>query len=59
VFAGKGKDVVEVDDGRGDDRVVCAPGTIIDFFADRRDRLARSCLERQPDVLGPSRTISE
>ena len=45
-FAGSGANLVDVDDGRGDDRVVCAPGTITDVFADRRDRIARSCNER-------------
>jgi Ca2+-binding RTX toxin-like protein len=45
-FAGSGNNLVDVEDGRGDDRVVCASGTITDFFADRRDRIARSCLER-------------
>jgi Ca2+-binding RTX toxin-like protein len=45
VFAGSGANLVDVADGRGDDRVVCAPGTITDFFADRRDRIARSCRE--------------
>jgi Ca2+-binding RTX toxin-like protein len=45
-FAGSGNNLIDVDDGRGDDRVVCAPGTITDFFADPRDRIARSCLER-------------
>jgi Ca2+-binding RTX toxin-like protein len=48
VFAGAGNNVVDVDDGRGDDRVVCKPGTIADVFADRRDRIARSCLQRVP-----------
>ena len=42
-FAGSAANVVDVADGRGDDRVVCAPATITDFFADRRDRIARSC----------------
>jgi Ca2+-binding RTX toxin-like protein len=45
-FAGSGSNLVDVDDGRGDDRVVCKPGTITDFFADRGDRIARSCNER-------------
>jgi hypothetical protein len=46
VLPGAGNNLVDVEDGRGDDRVVCASGTITDFFADRRDRIARSCLER-------------
>jgi Ca2+-binding RTX toxin-like protein len=48
VFAGSGNNVVDVDDGRGDDRVVCTPGTITDLRADQRDRIARSCLQRVP-----------
>jgi Ca2+-binding RTX toxin-like protein len=47
-FAGSGNNVVDVYDGRGDDRVVCTPGTITDLRADRRDRIARSCLQRVP-----------
>jgi hypothetical protein len=46
-FAGSGMNLVDVADGRGDDRVVCTPGTITGFFADRGDRIARSCLERR------------
>jgi Ca2+-binding RTX toxin-like protein len=46
VFAVAGNNVVDVDDGRGDDRVVCTPGTITDVSADRRDRIARGCLQR-------------
>jgi Ca2+-binding RTX toxin-like protein len=47
-FAGSGNNVVDVADGRGDDRVVCTPGTITDLRADRRDRIARSCRQRVP-----------
>jgi Ca2+-binding RTX toxin-like protein len=47
-YAGSGNNLVDVADGRGDDRVVCTPGTITDLLADRRDRLARSCHERVP-----------
>jgi Ca2+-binding RTX toxin-like protein len=47
-YAGSGNNLVDVADGRGDDLVVCTPGTITDLLADRRDRLARSCHERVP-----------
>jgi Ca2+-binding RTX toxin-like protein len=45
VSPGSGANVVDVKDGRGDDRVVCTRGTINDWFADRRDRIARSCYD--------------
>jgi Ca2+-binding RTX toxin-like protein len=38
VFAGSDENLVDVADGRGDDRVVCAPGSFTDVFADRGDR---------------------
>ena len=60
-FAGSGNNLVDVADGRGDDRVVCKRGTITDFLADRRDRIARSCLERlrpRPEAAGRERSGS-
>jgi hypothetical protein len=43
VFAGPGTNRVDVADGRGDDRVVCGPGSINHIRADRGDRTAPSC----------------
>jgi RTX calcium-binding nonapeptide repeat (4 copies) len=45
-FPGSGANVVNVEDGRGDDRVVCKRNTITDWFADPRDRISRSCYDR-------------
>lgn len=43
VFPGPGTNRVDVADGRGDDRVVCGPGSINHIRADRVDRIAPSC----------------
>jgi Ca2+-binding RTX toxin-like protein len=43
VFPGSGTNRVDVADGRGDDRVVCAPGSINHIVADPGDRVARGC----------------
>jgi hypothetical protein len=44
VFPGSGTNRVDVADGRRNDRVVCAAGSINHITADRGDRIARSCL---------------
>jgi RTX calcium-binding nonapeptide repeat (4 copies) len=43
VFPGTGTNWVDVADRRGDDRVVCAPGSTNHIVADRGDRMTRSC----------------
>ena len=43
VFPGSGTNRVDVADGRGDDRVACAPGSTNHIVADRGDRIARNC----------------
>jgi hypothetical protein len=43
VFPGSGTNQVNVADGRGGDRVVCAAGSINHITADRGDRIAPSC----------------
>ena len=42
-FPGSGTNRVDIGDGRGDDRVMCAPGSTNHIVADRGDRIARSC----------------
>ena len=44
VFPGSGTNTVNVADGQGNDRVVCAAGSVNHITADRGDRIARSCL---------------
>ncbi|OAI39881.1 hypothetical protein AYO39_02290 [Actinobacteria bacterium SCGC AG-212-D09] len=44
VFPGPGTNSVNVADGRPNDRVVCAAGSVDHITADRGDRIARSCL---------------
>lgn len=44
VFPGSGTNTVDVADGRGDDRVVCAAGSINHVTADPGDQIAPSCL---------------
>jgi hypothetical protein len=43
VLAGSGTNEADVADGRGDDRVVCAPGSTNRIQADRGDRLGPGC----------------
>jgi DNA-binding beta-propeller fold protein YncE len=50
VFPGSGDNRVDVADGRGDDRVVCAPGSINHIVADPGDRIARSCRGRHSTI---------
>jgi hypothetical protein len=44
--AGRGGDRVDVADGRGDDRVLCAAGSIVRLAADRSDRIGPGCSGR-------------
>jgi Ca2+-binding RTX toxin-like protein len=50
VFPGSGTNRVDVADGHGDDRVLCAPGSINHIVADRRDRIARSCRGKRSTI---------
>ncbi len=50
VFPGSGTNWVDVADGRGDDRVVCAAGSINHITADRTDFIAPSCLGKGSTV---------
>ena len=43
VFPGSGTNRVDAADRRGDDRVVCTPGSTNHIVADRGDRIARNC----------------
>jgi hypothetical protein len=43
VFPGSGTNWIDVADGRRNDRVVCAAGSVDHVVADRGDRIARSC----------------
>jgi uncharacterized sporulation protein YeaH/YhbH (DUF444 family) len=43
VLPGSGTNEVDVADGRGDDRVVCTPGSTNRIQADRGDRLGPGC----------------
>jgi Ca2+-binding RTX toxin-like protein len=52
VFAGSGASLVDVADGRGDDRVVCAPGSFTDVFADRGARTGSCGSEGLPITAG-------
>jgi hypothetical protein len=50
VFPGPGTNWVDVADGRGDDRVLCAAGSINHIVADRGDRIARSCRGKRSTI---------
>jgi hypothetical protein len=43
VVTGPGRALVDVRDGRGDDRVMCSPGGQTNVRGDRGDRLSRGC----------------
>jgi Ca2+-binding RTX toxin-like protein len=49
-FPGPGINRVDVADRRGDDRVVCAPGSTNHIVADRGDRIARSCRGKRSTI---------
>jgi Ca2+-binding RTX toxin-like protein len=49
-YPGSGTNWVDVADGRGDDRVVCAPGSTDHIVADRGDRITRSCQGKRSTV---------
>ena len=50
VFPGSGTNQVNVANGHGGDRVMCAPGSINHITADRGDRIAPSCRGKRSTV---------
>jgi hypothetical protein len=50
VFPGSGTNQVNVADGHGGDRVVCAAGSINHITADRSDRIAPSCRDKRSSI---------
>jgi Ca2+-binding RTX toxin-like protein len=50
VSPGSGTNRVDVADGRGGDRVVCAPGSTNHIVADRGDRIARTCRGKRSTI---------
>jgi hypothetical protein len=55
VMTGPGANRVDVADGKGDERVLCAPGSINRIRADRGDRLHPRCRGRASSVSHPRR----